>query len=128
MRIHVLPRAEGADLVDQFLAADVLVVPSVREVWGLVVNEALAGGLFVVATDQVGAASDLLDHQSGLIIPADHPGQLVNALVVAAAADRSAAARAMRREAVRGCTPAAFAEAIRLAIDVASRGSKRRRG
>jgi glycosyltransferase involved in cell wall biosynthesis len=39
---------------------DVLVMPSAIEVWGLVVNEALAAGLFVVAGQTAGAVADLL--------------------------------------------------------------------
>ena len=125
--IRVEERVEGADLADRFLVADVLVVPSVREVWGLVVNEGLAAGLFVVATDQVAAAMDLLDRRSGLIVPADDPGSLADALLVAANADQSVAAREARRETVSGCTPAAFADAISRAIELAWRGGDRRR-
>jgi glycosyltransferase involved in cell wall biosynthesis len=43
-----------------YALADALVIPSDREVWGLVVNEALASGLYVIASDQVGAACDTL--------------------------------------------------------------------
>lgn len=43
-----------------YALADALVLPSVLEVWGLVVNEALASGLFVVASTAVGAAYDLI--------------------------------------------------------------------
>ena len=42
-------------------SADVLVVPSVFEPWGLVVHEGLAYGLPVITTDQVGAAEDLIE-------------------------------------------------------------------
>lgn len=43
-----------------YALADVLVLPSLREVWGLVVNEALAAGLYVLCSTAVGAAYDLL--------------------------------------------------------------------
>jgi glycosyltransferase involved in cell wall biosynthesis len=43
-----------------YAEADVLVVPSSREVWGFVVNEALVAGLYVVSGDEVGAAEDLI--------------------------------------------------------------------
>lgn len=118
-RIRVLDRAEGLPLAEQYLAADVLVVPSVREVWGLVVNEGLAAGLFVVATDEVAAAIDLLDAESGIVIPADDSGRLVEALVRAAESDTSAVARAIRRTRVTRCTPTDFAEAISRAVDLA---------
>jgi glycosyltransferase involved in cell wall biosynthesis len=52
-------------------AADVLVVPSLYEVWGLVVNEALAHGLPVIASDQVAAADHLITPGvTGEIFPA----------------------------------------------------------
>src|SRR5262249_8090015 len=40
--------------------ARVLVIPSDFEPWGVVVNEALAAGLAVVASDAVGAAAELV--------------------------------------------------------------------
>ncbi len=40
--------------------ADLLVVPSYEEVWGLVVNEAMASGLPVIVSSKCGAASDLV--------------------------------------------------------------------
>lgn len=47
--------------------ADLLVVPSEREPWGLVVNEAMACGTAVVASDQVGAAHDLIGPDCGAV-------------------------------------------------------------
>jgi glycosyltransferase involved in cell wall biosynthesis len=41
-------------------AADALAMPSAIEVWGLVVNEALAAGVPVIATDCSGATRDLI--------------------------------------------------------------------
>jgi glycosyltransferase involved in cell wall biosynthesis len=40
--------------------ADVFVLPSEREPWGLVVNEAMCAGCAVIASDHVGAAADLV--------------------------------------------------------------------
>lgn len=50
--------------------ADAIVVPSHHEPWGLVVNEARLAGCYVIASDAVGAASDLLsDPVNGVVYP-----------------------------------------------------------
>ncbi|RTL71302.1 MAG: glycosyltransferase family 1 protein [Hyphomicrobiales bacterium] len=43
-----------------YAAADIFVLPSEQEPWGLVVNEAMCAGLPIVTTDVVGAARDLV--------------------------------------------------------------------
>lgn len=48
------------EIPDSYVAADVLVVPSASETWGLVVNEAMACGLPAVVSDRVGCAPDLV--------------------------------------------------------------------
>ena len=56
------------DLVHYFRNSSCLVCPSSFEPWGLVVNEALASGLPVITSDQVGANFDLvLNKNTGLI-------------------------------------------------------------
>lgn len=60
-RIRVLGYANDESLPDLYRQADILVVPSYFEPWGLVVHEGLAYGLPVIATDQVAAADDLVD-------------------------------------------------------------------
>jgi glycosyltransferase involved in cell wall biosynthesis len=50
-----------ADLAQYYHAADILVLPSDHEPWGLVVNEAMATGALPVVSDRVGAAPDLVD-------------------------------------------------------------------
>lgn len=53
-----------------YAAADVLALPSDRETWGLVANEALACGRPVVLSDRVGAAPDLVgDNAVGRAFP-----------------------------------------------------------
>lgn len=63
-----------------YQAADVLVVPSHAEAWGLVVNEALANGLPVIASDRVGSAEDLLTDVNGLTYSAGDVAGLVRCL------------------------------------------------
>ncbi|MCC6694189.1 MAG: glycosyltransferase [Candidatus Hydrogenedentes bacterium] len=70
------------DALPQYYAlADLLVLPSRSEIWGLVINEALACGLPVLATDVCGATADLLqDGVNGYIVPARNPEALCEAL------------------------------------------------
>lgn len=69
------------DLVGYYGLADVLVLPSTQEVWGLVVNEALAAGLYVLCSDRAGAAYDLIrDGWNGRVFDpsdVDHLAKLV---------------------------------------------------
>lgn len=61
--------------------ADVLVLPSVREVWGLVVNEALASGVYVICSDRVGAGFDLITPAwNGEVFPSGDEVGLATAL------------------------------------------------
>lgn len=63
-----------------YALADVFVLPSEREPWGLAINEAMACGTAVVATDQVGAAFDLVHPDCGRMIPAGNAAALAHAL------------------------------------------------
>lgn len=48
--------------------AGAFVLPSTREPWGLVVNEAMASGLPVLVSDRCGCAEDLVkDHRNGFV-------------------------------------------------------------
>jgi len=62
-------------------AADVLVLPSDREPWGVVVQEAMAAGLPVVASDCVGATHELVrGTNAGRIFPVGDLKSLLEAL------------------------------------------------
>jgi glycosyltransferase involved in cell wall biosynthesis len=59
---------EGRELAVAYHAADTLVLPSDHENWALVVQEAMAAGLPVIASDVVGAAREMVvDGQGGRI-------------------------------------------------------------
>ena len=58
----------GEALEKEYLDADVLVLPSFSDQWGLVINEALSYGLPVIASEGVGAAHDLIKTpQTGIV-------------------------------------------------------------
>jgi hypothetical protein len=111
-RIQLPGRLASESLIQAYLDADVLVAPSYREVWGLVVNEALAAGLYVIASDRVGSTHDLLDRDSGVVVGADDDAALGRAMVAATQVSQSLAARQRRRDRVSGCTAEMFADDV----------------
>ncbi|MDB4561920.1 glycosyltransferase family 4 protein [bacterium] len=79
--IKFLGRREGDSLLDVYAAADIVVVPSRVEAWGLVVGEALASGSAVIVSDQCGAAEDLVQStDAGLVFRMDEPNSLKDEL------------------------------------------------
>ncbi len=59
-----------AETRDLYHAADLLLVPSEYETWGLVINEAFAAGLPALVTPQCGAAGDLVvEGETGFVFP-----------------------------------------------------------
>ncbi len=55
-----------------YQAADVFVLPTREDIWGLVVNEAMSYSLPVISTDKCNAALELIEQgENGFIIPAD---------------------------------------------------------
>lgn len=64
--VGVSARFEGfknqSELPSYYAAADVLVLPSSSETWGLVVNEAMECGLPAIVSDAVGCAPDLIEN------------------------------------------------------------------
>lgn len=60
-----------SELPAYFALADIFVLPSVHENWGLVVNEAMNAECAIIVSDQVGCAADLVKHEiNGYIYPA----------------------------------------------------------
>ena len=68
--VHFLGFQRRSEIGKYYATADLLVLPSNRETWGMVVNEALCYALPVIVSDQVGAAHDLVhDGENGFIYP-----------------------------------------------------------
>lgn len=79
--VQLLDFQGTADLIELYALAERLIVPSRDEPWGVVVNEALASGTPVIASDAVGAAEDLIrDGVDGLIYPSGDVRALADAM------------------------------------------------
>jgi len=80
-------------------AADLLVLPSVAEAFGLVLVEAMACGLPVIACRTHGPAELVADGKTGWLIPPDDQGSLTVALLAAATDQQERLARGRHAEA-----------------------------
>jgi glycosyltransferase involved in cell wall biosynthesis len=83
-RVSFAGALSGSDLDCSYAAADLLVLASRAETYGMVLTEALARGLPVTAAD-VGGVPEALGHgtdgvRPGLLVPPDDPGALGDAL------------------------------------------------
>lgn len=61
--------------------ADLFVLPSTEETWGLVINEAMASGLSIITTDRVGASVDLVkNRENGYVVESSNVNELHKAM------------------------------------------------
>ncbi len=60
--------------------ANIFILPSTFEPWGLVVNEAMAAGLPIIASTQCGCVPDLIDSTNGFLFDAFNENELVSLL------------------------------------------------
>lgn len=68
--VHFVGFKTKAELKEYYLAADLFVLPTREDIWGLVVNEAMAYGLPVITTDKCVAGLELVkDDENGFIVP-----------------------------------------------------------
>jgi glycosyltransferase involved in cell wall biosynthesis len=73
-------RLSGDSLADAYRDAAVFALPSTREAFGMVVTEAMASGLPIVAVNGGGVTSVLDENKDCLLVPAHNPQALANAL------------------------------------------------
>jgi glycosyltransferase involved in cell wall biosynthesis len=74
-------RADGVEVRDLYRNADIFVLPSEREGMPLVLLEALAMGLPIVATNIPGSRDVIVDGQNGVLVPIGDPSALRHALL-----------------------------------------------
>ena len=68
--VHYVGFCDKEKLKEYYQAADLFVLPTREDIWGLVINEAMANGLPIISTDRCGAALELVkDGENGFVVP-----------------------------------------------------------
>jgi glycosyltransferase involved in cell wall biosynthesis len=79
--VTIIPFQDHATLRKYYRAADAFVLATRKDIWGLVVNEAMACGLPVITTDRCVAGVELIvDERNGFIVLTESPAQLLAAM------------------------------------------------
>lgn len=68
------------ELAEYYKMADLFVLPTREDIWGLVINEAMAYGLPVVTTDNCIAGLELIDDSNGAIVPVEDVNSLADVI------------------------------------------------
>lgn len=75
--VIILDFLEKAQLMEYYQASDLFVLPTREDIWGLVINEAMANGLPVITTDKCIAGLELVRNgENGYIVPVDSHSEL----------------------------------------------------
>lgn len=79
--VHFVGFQTKESLSKYYTASDLFVLPTREDIWGLVINEAMAFGLPVVTTNRCVAGMELVrEGENGYIVPVDDPEALHNAM------------------------------------------------
>jgi glycosyltransferase involved in cell wall biosynthesis len=79
--IRLLPFQNQTRMPVVYRCGDVMVLPSIRETWGMAVNEAMACARSVLVSDRVGCAPEMVvPGATGEVFSATHPAALRDAL------------------------------------------------
>jgi glycosyltransferase involved in cell wall biosynthesis len=82
--VHFLPFKNKKQLANYFKMADLFVLPTREDIWGLVINEAMAYSLGVITTDNCVAGLELIKHgENGYIIPTENVEEITNSILQA---------------------------------------------
>ena len=69
------------EIFEYYKAADLFVLPTREDIWGLVINEAMACGLPVISTNMCLGAVELIDNGiNGYIVPVNNSNELTEAM------------------------------------------------
>ncbi len=114
-RVHFVGADDPCDYYD---AADLLVLPTAHEPWGIPVVEAMASGLPVVTTSAAGSAGEVERADAGLVLDPERRDQLQDALAALIAdGGRRQGMGERGRRAAEGFTARARAEATLAAYE-----------
>lgn len=81
-QVKLMPSRPWYQVPDVLALSDVLVLPSLSEPWGLVVNEAMACGMPVIVSNRCGCAADLVQEgKNGFVFDPQNQSQLTDLLL-----------------------------------------------
>lgn len=79
--VHLVGFKQKKEIFEYYKAADIFVLPTREDIWGLVINEAMAFGLPVVSTDMCLGAVELIENDmNGYIVPVNDSSKLAKAM------------------------------------------------
>jgi glycosyltransferase involved in cell wall biosynthesis len=120
-KVQFLGFVNQSQLPALYKSADVMVIPSSYEPFGLVVNESMLCGCPVIASDRVGAVRDLIAHgETGYVYPCGDTAALSK--TISDVLQNSAAPASIRTNAlakIRAWSPQASADALVGAVEAA---------
>jgi glycosyltransferase involved in cell wall biosynthesis len=115
--MRVLGFVNQTAIAEWYGAADMFVLPSDREPWGLAVNEAMAAGAVPIVSDAVGCSIDLISPEIGWVYPAADVQALAATLTEACAPGALAARRSAAQRRSREYGIAATVRGIETAVN-----------
>lgn len=78
--VHFEGFKTNEELKEYFKMADLFVLPTREDIWGLVINEAMSNGLPIVTTDNCIAGLELVDDSNGAVVPVGNVEKLANVI------------------------------------------------
>jgi glycosyltransferase involved in cell wall biosynthesis len=122
-RVRFLGFMNQSQLPSVYVSADVLVLPSLYEPFGLVVNEAMLCGCPVVVSDKVGAKFDLVrSDENGYVFPAGNVGALAEILrEILSNSERQARMGAAARQRMQTWSPREYVDGLVRGVELAIR-------
>ncbi len=79
--VHFVGFKKPQELSLYYKASDLFVLPTREDIWGLVVNEAIAYGLPVISTDRCLAGEEIIENSvNGFLVPVEDTGSLSKAV------------------------------------------------
>lgn len=79
-RVHFVTHQSKKEIFSYMDAADIFVHPTRKDIWGLVINEAMARGLPIITTNACGAGKTLIASENGELIPSNNIDDLAKAI------------------------------------------------
>ena len=72
---------DGVEKISYYAISDIFVLPTLSDVWAMVINEAMACGLPIVTTSAAGSSKDLVKNgENGFVVEPKNSKQLESAI------------------------------------------------